>query len=261
VRLRLLNLAIALALLSLYAGDTAPQPLVTPPGQLSVVALGDSVTSGYHCYCRAFPALYGDLLHQRTGTGVAVRNLGAPGLDSQDLLSELDDRDSLAVRATSAADVVLLTIGANDFADHEKDVTNGRCRTECVTAELSQLATNLRRILLRIRDLQPADPPDVLVTDYWNVFQDGDVARRAFPPTGQAATTTLTLAANQVIAGAAHAAGATFVDLYDPFETDDVTALLASDGDHPNPAGHTLIAHILLAATPNHLGASSHQGG
>ena len=44
----------------------------------------------------------------------------------------------------------------------------------------------------------------------------------------------------------------TYVDIYTPFKgadgsTDD-TALLADDGDHPNAAGHQLIATALLAA-------------
>jgi lysophospholipase L1-like esterase len=232
------------------AGDSAPQPVVTPPGQLSVVALGDSVTSGYHCYCRAFPALYGDLLQQRTGIGVTVHNLGRPGLDSDGLLNELDHDNSLTARATAEADVVLITIGANDFVDHEKDITAGRCTTECVTAELSRLTTNLQRILQRIRTFRPLDPPTVVITDYWNVFEDGEVARRAYPPAGVGASKQLTLAVNQLIRSAANAGGSVFVDLYDAFEAQDDTAILASDGDHPNAAGHALIANLIAANAP-----------
>jgi len=43
------------------------------------------------------------------------------------------------------------------------------------------------------------------------------------------------------------------VDLYSPFKGDgskDPTSRLASDGDHPNSAGHQLIASALLADTP-----------
>ncbi|MGW6283114.1 SGNH/GDSL hydrolase family protein [Kribbella sp. NPDC055071] len=259
MRPRLLNLVIAFALLFFgAAGDSAPQPLVTPSGQLSVVALGDSVTSGYHCYCRAFPALYGDLLQQRTGTGVTVHNLGRPGLDSSGLLEEVDDDNSLTARATAAADVVLITIGANDFVDHEKDITSGRCTTECVTTELSGLTTNLQRILQRIRAFRPADPPTVLITDYWNVFKDGAVARGLYPPAGVEASQQLTLVVNQLIKSAATDDGSVFVDLYAPFEAQDDTSILASDGDHPNAAGHALIANLIAANAPTAI--TIHQG-
>jgi lysophospholipase L1-like esterase len=263
-RLRRLTAALLLtALVAAFAGGGAvsqvpqrPDPATRPgpaTGQLHVVALGDSVTSGTRCDCVAFPSMYGDLLHGRTGDSVSVDNLGAGGLDSTDLLNRLDQPRSPMTRATSTADVVLLTIGANDFGDHHDDITTGQCTDgDCVTDELGQLRTNLQRILAQIRSLRAGDPPVVLVTDYWNVFEDGEVARRNFPADGRAATTTLTRNANQVIASTAGADGAVFVDLYDAFEDSgkDVTSLLAPDGDHPNAAGHALIARLLLDATP-----------
>ena len=44
--------------------------------------------------------------------------------------------------------------------------------------------------------------------------------------------------------------GAHYVDLFRPFEQSgrDVTSLMAPDGDHPNAAGHELIARTLLDA-------------
>nr|WP_238355041.1 SGNH/GDSL hydrolase family protein [Kribbella sandramycini] len=234
------------------ATDTKAPPLKTPPGHLSVVALGDSVTSGYHCYCTGFPAEYSELLANRTGTGVTAYNFGIGGLDSEGLLEELDRSTSRMAKATADADYVLLTIGANDFAGHEDDVTGGRCTTECVTGELTDLTDNLRRIFDRIDVLDRDRTPEILVTGYWNVFKDGDVADAAYPDGGPAATLALTRAANNLIANAAHAAHATYVDLYTPFETaPEITDLLASDGDHPNAAGHALIADLLLAATPS----------
>ncbi len=249
---RLLVLAVTFALVTLtVAADARPATLDVPTGNLSVLALGDSVTSGYHCYCDAFPAEYGDLLAQRTGTGVTVHNFGVGGLDSEGLLEELDRSSSQMARAATDADYVLLTIGANDFAGHEDDVTAGRCSTECVSEEMAGLTRNLRRILDRITELDTHRTPEILVTGYWNVFKDGQVARDLYPLQGQNATQALTLATNQVIAAAAQAAHATYVDVFTPFETaPDITNLLAPDGDHPNAAGHALIADLLLKATP-----------
>ncbi|WP_328999987.1 SGNH/GDSL hydrolase family protein [Kribbella sp. NBC_00709] len=237
-----------------------PQPQVA--GQVRVVALGDSVTSGHNCDCAAFPQMYGDLLHDRSGAPVVVNNLGVAGIDSNGLLELLDQRNSPAEQATAAAGVVLLTIGANDFGDHHDDVTSGQCTGDCVSDEFEQLNVNLDRILDRIHVLRANLPTTILMTGYWNVFKDGDVAKRQYTASGRVASDQLTVRTNGAIAAVARANDATYVDIYTPFEdSTDITGLLASDGDHPNAAGHALIARTLLAATPNPLPASQRQGG
>jgi lysophospholipase L1-like esterase len=233
-------------------------------GDVRVVALGDSVTSGSNCDCTAFPQLYGDLLHERSGQTVTVDNLGVGGLDSTGLLQQLGQRD--VEQATAAANVVLLTIGANDFGDHHDDVTSGQCRPagagDCVSDEFEQLTVNLGRILRRLHALRGDRPTTILMTGYWNVFKDGEVAERQYTPSGRIASDQLTVRTNDAIAAAARADDATYADIYTPFEDSaDVTALLAPDGDHPDAAGHALIARVLLAATPNPLPTSSRQGG
>ena len=136
---------IALAMGSVLAWPDASSQTTGPAdGRLRVVALGDSVTSGYACGCAAFPALYGRLLGRAEGVGVRVDNFGVAGLDTGGLLDRLRrDTDGVA-GAVGAADVVLLTIGANDFGDHHDDVTAGRCTggpgTDCVSDELTWCA-------------------------------------------------------------------------------------------------------------------------
>lgn len=238
---------------ALVGGSNSMAAVPAGPGLVQVVALGDSVTSGTNCTCVAFPRMYGDLLHSRTGDTVSVTNLGLGGQDSTDLLNQLYRDNSPTELATSTARIVLVTIGANDFGDHHDDITSGQCTGDCVSDEFEQLTTNLDRILLRIRSLRDGLPTTILVTGYWNVFEDGEVARRNFPPTGVAASDQLTVRVNDVIAAAARNDYATYVDIYGPFEDNPggVTPLLASDGDHPNAAGHALIARLLLDATPN----------
>ncbi|WP_427892938.1 SGNH/GDSL hydrolase family protein [Kribbella sp. GL6] len=232
-----------------------------PAGQLHVVALGDSVTSGSNCNCSAFPQMYGDQLQDRDGATVAVANLGVGGLDSSGLLQTLNQPNSSTQVDTAAANVVLLTIGANDFGDHHDDVTSGQCTADCVSDEFEQLTVNLGKILGRIHALRNNQPTTILVTGYWNVFEDGDVAARQYPASGLQASDQLTLRTNGAIAAAAAADDATYVDIYTPFkDSSNITSLLAADGDHPNAAGHALIASVLLAATPNPL-PKSHQGG
>lgn len=264
------RLAIGLAVLvvgtAISGADTVSEVRrPQPAGQVQVVALGDSVTSGTNCDCSAFPQLYGDLLHNRTGASIAVTNLGAGGLDSTGLLQQLDQSDSPTELATSGARVVLLTIGANDFGDHHDDITSGQCTgsgaADCVADEYEQLTVNLDKILARIHALRDHHPTTILMTGYWNVFEDGDVAARQYPPTGRTASDQLTLRTNAAIDAAAAADDATYVDIYTPFkDSANITSLLAPDGDHPNLAGHSLIAQLLLAATPNALGTTARQG-
>jgi lysophospholipase L1-like esterase len=78
------------------------------------------------------------------------------------------------------------------------------------------------------------------------------VAKAAFSSRGRTATDRLTRAANDQIATAARAEGAGYVDLYTAFKGEraerNPTTLLATDGDHPNAAGHRVIAAALLSA-------------
>jgi lysophospholipase L1-like esterase len=60
---------------------------------------------------------------------------------------------------------------------------------------------------------------------------------------------------NDALAVAAKTTGATYVSTYTAFKgpsgTDDPTTLLAPDGDHPDAAGHQLIAKTIYAVLPS----------
>ncbi len=221
-----------------------------------MVALGDSVTSGGPCGCLPFPQRYGRMLARDRGLVTHTENLGRGGEDTTTLLRLLRDPASAESRAVRGADVVLLTIGANDFADEHESVTGGHCLggrdIACVEDDLGSMVRNLTAIVREVHRLRGPRPTAVLATGYWNVFEDGTVARRAFPEAGVRATRRLTRLANAGIRSAADTAGATYVDLFAPFEGPatggDPTALLGPDGDHPNAAGQALIARRLVAA-------------
>jgi lysophospholipase L1-like esterase len=231
-------------------------PTTTPaPVTLSVVALGDSVTAGSHCDCRAFPDVYAADLRSKYDLEVQVTNDGQGGLTSQDTSTALDSRRDTRAEV-ARADVVILTIGANDFLPAHEAIETDTCGTSdhlrCVRSQLATLSDNLDATLGRIHDLRKSQPTTVLVTGYWNVFEDGDVADRSFSSAGRAASDELTRAVNAVITSAVDRAGDTYVDLYAPFKGAAGKAnpahLLADDGDHPNAAGHDVIAQALLSA-------------
>jgi lysophospholipase L1-like esterase len=223
------------------------------PDGLRVATVGDSVTAGAACRCDPFPVVYADRLAERLGVPVHVDNWGINGLDSDGLLRRLRHPHWDLSRSVAGADVVVVTIGANDFGDHHAEVTEGRCtraQGDCVADELASMRGRVDRSLTRIRSLRGGRPTAVLVTGYWNVFEDGDVARHEFPTAGLDASITLTRRTNRALLAAASAGRSAYVDLFAPFQRrgTGITRLLAEDGDHPSAEGHALIARVLLAA-------------
>jgi lysophospholipase L1-like esterase len=236
---------------------SAPTPIPAPStsprdsSPVVVVGMGDSVTAGTACSCSTFVDRYAAMLHQHSGRAAAAVNLGQGGLTSVGLGSQLA---SPGVRTQLArATVVVLTIGANDLESligrwQSQGCPTSTCIDPATAAMGSQLGGDLRQVRA-----ETSPSARVLVTTYWNVFEDGDVGEqdygKAFHPWSDA----VTKSANAQICSAAQAAGDTCVDLYTPFEgagERNPTDLLADDGDHPNAQGHELIAEALLKAEP-----------
>jgi lysophospholipase L1-like esterase len=227
----------------------SPRPSPTPSARPlhDIVGLGDSVPAGAACSCTS----YIDLVAHQIGRDQRIRtvahNLAVPGQTTAGLLQQLSQRDTVEV--LRRADVVILTIGANDL---EAKPVGGGCATlkpSCFTAEAAAVDVNLDRILRRIRGL--TDPEtEVVVTGYWNVFLDGAVAK-SLGADYVRNSAVLTRAVDDSARSAATAWGAAYADLYAAFTRDgdrDDTALLASDGDHPNAAGHRVIAAAVMTA-------------
>jgi lysophospholipase L1-like esterase len=233
-------------------GSTAPaQPTSssTPRSHVLVVGLGDSVTSGEHCACADYVTGFGRLVAARDRVRVQITNDGDSGATSDDLDNRLgEDRD---LRSDVAhADVVVLTMGANDLGPALRAWRSGSCEASCYEPEVTQMRQDLNRVLGTVGGLT-GGRARVLVTTYWNVFADGDVARTAERAGYLAWSDTVTRRANAVITQVAANHGATLVDLYAPFKADgdhDTTGLLAADGDHPDPAGTAVISRAVLAA-------------
>ena len=211
-----------------------------------VVGLGDSVPAGSACACDSFVARVATHLSSDQSP-VAARNLAVPGQTTQDLLDQLDAPEVAA--SVHAADVVLVTIGANDFDDSV--VTDPTCSTSaglsCYQPTLRQLTDRTAELLTRLHAV--AGPRTrIVVTGYWAVFLDGQVARREGADY-LANSDALTRAVNGLLASSAAAHGDTYVDVYTPFKAvADDTSLLADDGDHPDAAGHELIASAVVTA-------------
>jgi lysophospholipase L1-like esterase len=220
-----------------------------------VVGLGDSIPAGDGCDgCDGFLDLFSERVTLDTSVPVRLTNLGVGGWTSADLLASLATNGDTA-DDISGADIVTVTIGANDFNPMLDTVVAGQCGgvdgLACVQPAMTGLERNLTAILERIWELRGGKPTALRVTGYWNVFIDGAVAAHTYGPVFERASSALTEQVNDVIKAVAEAEHARYVDLFTPFKgadgDQDDTELLAPDGDHPSQAGDQRIADLLTA--------------
>lgn len=227
------------------AGKTGTGAHVQPPLMRRLVALGDSVAAGTSCGCTPFITLAAQQLSHDQRVPVQADDLAVDGLTSARLLDQVA---TPAVRAQLAgADAVVITIGANDLEAMPLPTGCAALNPACFTLRLKQFQATLPRVVATVR--AAASPRTrIVLTGYWNVFLDGVVGARkgaAYVANSDA----LTRAVNQTIAQTAAAAGELYLDTQDLFRNThdgDDTTLLAADGDHPNAAGHALIARALV---------------
>lgn len=217
----------------------------------TVVGIGDSVTSAAVCGCTGFVELVAAQLPAADGGPAHVVNLGTGGLTAAGLRTSVTTPGP-TTSAVAQGDILLITIGANDLTPLLTQWHTSGCPAACYSPAVDAVGSDLAAILAAADKLRGQLPTQVLVTDYWNVFADGDVAIQKNGSAYLRWSDALTRALNSRICAAAQNAGATCVDLYGPLKGDgsrNPTAFLADDGDHPNAAGHQLIASTLLART------------
>lgn len=133
--------------------------------------------AGTACNCAGIVSEYAAALATRTGRKVSGVDLAAGGLVTQDVLEDLLG-STTARDAVRRADVVLVTIGANDLYPELNEWKQSSCPASCYDPATEQMGVRLSRILDTIDSLRPDSDGPVLVTNYWNVFTDGNVARR-----------------------------------------------------------------------------------
>ena len=217
-----------------------------------VVGVGDSVTAATSCDCPGFVEPYAKGLPKSAGGPARGVNLGSNGLTAAGLLKQVTTSTPTA-DGVAEADTLLVTIGANDLMPLIPRWRASGCPASCYQPAVDAVGSDISGILAAAKTLRGSKPLRVLVTSYWNVFADGDVASASETPAYLAWSDELTRALNSRICTAARGAGGICVDLYVPFKgngTQNPTKYLAGDGDHPNAAGYELITSALLKATP-----------
>jgi lysophospholipase L1-like esterase len=180
-----------------------------------------------------------------------VTNLAQGGAQTKDVLKQL--RQPAVRSALDDATTVLLMVGANDFYRPFKRVRNGARKTTEYRAAARRVQKNVEQTIRQIRSMHDG-PVTIVVLGYWNVVKDGKVGRRDYGAAGVRAAKSATGWANGALKSAARAEHAVYVPTYKAFKGAhghrDPTRLLAPDGDHPNAAGHRLLAETVFAPLP-----------
>jgi lysophospholipase L1-like esterase len=225
--------------------STSP-PSTSDPHQhdWSIVALGDSVPHGTSCGCTPYPELSATSLTEPVSREVTATNDAVGGFTTADVLTQLRSDDDV-ISQVSKANVVEIEVGANDVA------YSGSCGTSaaCYQPRIRSTQQNLAEIVARVRDLTAGRPVLLVLLDYWSVWLGGQYAEAEGPAYVDAADG-VTDQVNSVIKTTAANTGAAYVDLRAAFKGPnyayDETRYLASDGDHPNAAGHEQIAAAVV---------------
>jgi lysophospholipase L1-like esterase len=207
----------------------------------SIVALGDSVPSGYKCNCTAYPSLSAKGLTATTGQTVTATNDAVAGYTTTDVLQQLNSDDSV-INHVCNADAVEINVGANDIPFN----TNS-CGTsvECYAPLVSHVQKNLAAIVSRIDELTPGRKVLVVLLDYWSIWLGGTYARDRGHAYVSAARM-MTAQVDTAIKTTATQSGSAYVSEREAFRGPSFGYIeshyLASDGEHPNAAGHQAIA-------------------
>jgi acyl-CoA thioesterase-1 len=233
------------------SSPTEVKPAVTTVKDPVVVGLGNSVASGTACSCVNFVGAYAALVAMGTNTKATVDNDAVPGSTSADVVNQLA-KDAVQAEIKSATTVLIMT-GANDFNDAFDQVSLGAPATATYAPVATAVQENVTTTVEKIHALNAG--AHVVVLGYWAAMEDGAVAAKDYDGAAVAASIASTTSVNDALAVAAKATGAIYLSTYTAFKgatgTNDPTALLAADGDHPDAAGHQLIARTIYAALPD----------
>jgi lysophospholipase L1-like esterase len=234
----------------------SPRPTL-PPGPLTIVALGDSLTEGD---CDDSGAGYPGRLVTLVDSlrpGSRIQNLGRSGWSTSDLINGVNGNPSQLTQAVAAhPDVALVWIGSNDLWNlyeygpepmtFEAEQADRVAYSAGIDTILSRLTGGGASVFIALLDDQSKRP----------MVADPNPTEPALP-----ATTTADLARmsdhikdyNDIIRNRAVKYDAVTVDFYDTriFTT---PATLCSDGNHPNAAGYDEIAAVWFTALRPHLG-------
>jgi lysophospholipase L1-like esterase len=210
---------------------------VKPPGRRFLLVLGDSLARGTGD--ETGKGYASDLFESVRKAGAAdMANLAVNGAESSDVARVLESEN--VGRLAAAADWILLSVGGNDLSHavpREAGMTASPLET--MTAARTRYTSNLRRILSRLREVNPRAP--IYVLGLYDPFtEEGSRTRIA---------SSIILSWNSLIEETALSYPRVFVvptfDLF--YGRPD---RLGADHFHPNGKGHQAIAQRIAQLLP-----------
>jgi lysophospholipase L1-like esterase len=207
----------------------------------SIVALGDSVPSGYSCECTPYPQLSATGLAATTGQTVTATNDAVAGYTTANVLHQLSSNDAV-IDQVRKADAVEIEIGANDVPYNANS-----CGTsvECYAPLVGPAEKNVAAIVSRVHALVAGHNVLVVLLDYWSIWLGGTYARDKGDAYVDAARE-MTARVDAAIKSTAQQSDSAYVSVRRAFKGPSFGYIeshyLASDGDHPNATGHRAIA-------------------
>jgi len=108
-------------------------------------------------------------------------NLGSNGLTAAGLL-KLVTMPTPTADGVAEADTLLVTIGADDLLPLLPKWRASGCPATCYSPAVDAVGSDISGILAAAKSLRGSKPVRILVTNYWNVFADGDVASASESP-------------------------------------------------------------------------------
>jgi lysophospholipase L1-like esterase len=218
----------------------------------SIVALGDSVPSGYNCNCTPYPQLSASGLAAKTGQKVTATNDAVAGYTTTNVLTQLNS-DSTVIDHVKKADAVEINIGANDVPYNKNS-----CGTslDCYAPLVAPMQKNLAAIVSRVHDLTSGHKVLVVLLDYWSIWLGGTYARDKGHAYVSAARQ-MTAQVDNAIKTTATQSSSAYVSERRAFKGPSFGYIeshyLASDGEHPNATGHQAIATATESVIENTL--------
>jgi lysophospholipase L1-like esterase len=234
-------IAIGLVGLAAACGGSSTDTATTTSRAWSIVALGDSVPSGYNCHCTPFPQLSAKGLTSTTGQSVTATNDAVAGYTTVNVLKQLSS-DSAVIDQVRKSDAVEIDVGANDVPYNAKSCG---VSVDCYATLIPPVEKNLAEIVSRVRALTSGHESIVVLLDYWSVWLGGTYARDRGHAYVSAARQ-VTAQVDAVIKTTASQSGSTYVSERRAFKGPSFgyveSHYLSSDGEHPNATGHQAIA-------------------
>ncbi|HLN59387.1 MAG TPA: GDSL-type esterase/lipase family protein [Thermoanaerobaculia bacterium] len=210
---------------------------VKPPGRRILLVLGDSLARGTGDETgRGYAS---DVLESvRKGGAADMANLAVDGAESGDVARVLESEN--VGRLAASADWILLSVGGNDLSHAvSRETGTAASALDAISAARSRYAGNLRRILSRLREVNPLSP--IYVLGLYDPFtQEVSLTRVG---------SSVILGWNNLIEETALSFPQVFVvPTFDLFYGR--ADRLGADHFHPNARGHEAIAQRIVQLLP-----------